>query len=89
MWLCIQWSPSLVPRLTPQLFITAIKAGRVEPGNEASGAPLLWSPWGLGEVSCIQKCWVNVCVYLGHIKVSYQRVSLKRGSTICPTVAGN
>ena len=24
--------------------------------SDYSGAPLLWTPWGPGEVSCIEKC---------------------------------
>ena len=59
-----------------------------------SGAPLLWTPWGPGEVSCIERCPHFRCkftAYSGLRKVSLlQRCpcfmgSFKGGSTACTT----
>ena len=59
-----------------------------------SGTPLLWTPWGPGEVSCIERCphfrgkftlgkhiWDTAkCPYYRGVLIS--GVSFKRGSTV-------
>ena len=53
-----------------------------------SGTPLLWTPWGPGEVSCMERCPL-LGINLGteqsvlNTEVSlFQGVSFKRGSTV-------
>ena len=58
---CIQWSPSIVDTLgtwgsvlyTVELLYCG-HLGDLVKCPVYSGAPLLWIPWGPGEVSCIQ-----------------------------------
>ena len=56
-----------------------------------SGTPLLRTPWGSGEVSCIERCphfrrrkhvWdIAKCAYYRGVLIS--GVSFMRGSTVC------
>ena len=58
---CIQWNPSIVDTLgswrsvlyTVELLYCG-HLGELAKCPVYSGTPLLWTPWGPGEVSCIQ-----------------------------------
>ena len=64
-----------------------------------SGTPLMWTPWGPGEVSCIERCphfrgkfllrkhiWdIAKCPQCRGVLIS--GVSFKRGSTVVDNVA--
>ena len=66
-----------------------------------SGTPQLWTPWGPGEVSCIERCphlrgkftlgkhiW-DTAKYPYYRGVLISGVSFKRGSTVYKSVVGS
>ena len=71
-------SYSFSPRQAPGLILSTSCHVHVY-----SGAPLLWTPWGPGEVSCIERCphfRGKFKAHLGHSKVSLiQRSPYFRG----------